>query len=69
MSRIWDFQVFDTFMVSVGEDASCRVWSLEDGTCLTNWEGHEGKHTWRVDVNPSGSLIVFPLVVVALFKV
>jgi hypothetical protein len=48
-------------MTSVGEDTTCRVWSLEDGSCVSNWEGHEGKHTWRVSVNPSGSLIVITI--------
>ncbi|KAG0314338.1 WD repeat-containing protein 6 [Dissophora globulifera] len=60
-ARVWDCQIIGTYLVSISEDASCRVWrnplltDLSDkddmSDCLACWEGHEGKSAWSVAVS------------------
>jgi len=48
---IWDFVlVHSKYMISVGEDAMCRVWDLETGNSLTSFHAHAGRHIWRIAV-------------------
>ncbi|KAG0252009.1 WD repeat-containing protein 6 [Mortierella polycephala] len=63
-ARIWDCQIVGQYLVSISEDASCRIWrnpllqKLNDtddmSDCLACWEGHEGKSAWSVAVSDHG---------------
>ncbi|KAI9208010.1 uncharacterized protein BJ171DRAFT_259478 [Polychytrium aggregatum] len=58
-SRIWDCRILGTNrVVSVAEDATCRVWDLKTQECLCCWEGHEGKNIWSMDVSPDSATVV-----------
>ena len=54
-ARVWDCQFVDQYLISISEDATCRVWKNtlvskgegdEEGDCLACWEGHIGKNVW-----------------------
>ncbi|KAK3813245.1 MAG: WD40-repeat-containing domain protein, partial [Benniella sp.] len=63
-ARVWDCQIVGQYLVSVSEDASCRVWrnplltnvnDVDDmSDCLACWEGHEGKSAWSVAISSHG---------------
>ncbi|KAF9960846.1 WD repeat-containing protein 6 [Mortierella alpina] len=63
-ARVWDCQIVGQYLISISEDASCRVWrnpllsdlnDTEDmSDCLACWEGHEGKSAWSVAVSDHG---------------
>ncbi|KAI7826585.1 hypothetical protein BC939DRAFT_501763 [Gamsiella multidivaricata] len=63
-ARVWDCQIVGQYLISISEDASCRVWrnpllanlsSADDmSDCLACWEGHEGKSAWSVAVSEHG---------------
>ncbi|KAF9986048.1 hypothetical protein BGZ75_002277 [Mortierella antarctica] len=63
-ARVWDCQIVGQYLISISEDASCRVWrnpllsTLNDtedmSDCLACWEGHEGKSAWSVAVSDHG---------------
>ncbi|ORZ04460.1 WD40-repeat-containing domain protein [Lobosporangium transversale] len=63
-ARVWDCQIVGQYMISISEDASCRIWrnplltnlsSVDDmSDCLACWEGHEGKNAWSVTVSDDG---------------
>ncbi|KAG0202246.1 WD repeat-containing protein 6 [Mortierella sp. GBA30] len=63
-ARVWDCQIIGQYLISISEDASCRVWrnpllsKLNDADdmsdCLACWEGHEGKSAWSVAVSNHG---------------
>lgn len=57
-ARIWNVRVHEDFLVSVGEDAACHVWSISQGTRLASWKGHEGRHVWSVAIDPTGRWVV-----------
>ncbi|KAF9433589.1 WD repeat-containing protein 6 [Entomortierella beljakovae] len=63
-ARVWDCQFRGQYLISISEDASCRVWRnplLDDSNeiddmsdCLACWEGHEGKSAWSLAVSEHG---------------
>ncbi|KAF9330500.1 WD repeat-containing protein 6 [Linnemannia elongata] len=63
-ARVWDCQIVGPYLISISEDASCRVWrnplltnaaETDDASdCLACWEGHEGKSAWGVAVSDHG---------------
>ncbi|KAF9361880.1 WD repeat-containing protein 6 [Mortierella sp. AD094] len=63
-ARVWDCQFAGPYLISISEDASCRIWRnpLLTGSddnddmsdCLACWEGHEGKSAWSVAVSSHG---------------
>ncbi|KAG9070558.1 WD repeat-containing protein 6 [Linnemannia hyalina] len=63
-ARVWDCQIVGPYLISISEDASCRVWrnplltnaaEADDASdCLACWEGHEGKSAWGVAVSDHG---------------
>ncbi|KAK3848644.1 MAG: WD40-repeat-containing domain protein [Linnemannia gamsii] len=63
-ARVWDCQIVGPYLISISEDASCRVWrnpllanaaDIDDTSdCLACWEGHEGKSAWGVAVSDHG---------------
>ncbi|KAI7878980.1 WD40 repeat-like protein [Lichtheimia hyalospora FSU 10163] len=64
-ARIWDCQFVDQYLVSISEDATCRVWRniLMDGSahdeadCLARWEGHIGKNVWSCAISPEKKMV------------
>lgn len=42
-ARVWDAKVLTNFLVSIGEDAVCNVWSY-DGKVVKKFSGHKGKN-------------------------
>ncbi|KAJ1652692.1 WD repeat-containing protein 6 [Dispira simplex] len=65
-SRVWDCQFAEEFLVSISEDATCRIWSFDkahlDGEGgprpLACWRGHTGKSIWSVAINPEQTTVV-----------
>ncbi|KAG0212859.1 WD repeat-containing protein 6 [Mortierella sp. NVP41] len=63
-ARVWDCQIVGPYLISISEDASCRVWrnplltnaadTDDTSDCLACWEGHEGKSAWGVAVSDHG---------------
>ncbi|KAI9258743.1 WD40-repeat-containing domain protein [Phascolomyces articulosus] len=65
-ARVWDCQFVDRYLISISEDATCRVWKNtlmakgegdEDGDCLACWEGHIGKNVWSCAVSPEHKIV------------
>ncbi|KAI9492531.1 WD40-repeat-containing domain protein [Zychaea mexicana] len=65
-ARVWDCQFVDQHLISISEDATCRVWKNtlvsknegdEDGDCLACWEGHIGKNVWSCAVSPEHKIV------------
>jgi WD40 repeat protein len=48
--RVWDAKFAGEWIVSVSEDASCRVWDKNGAIAV--WEGHGNKNVWSFDVDP-----------------
>jgi WD40 repeat protein len=48
--RVWDAKFAGPWIISVAEDASCRVWDKNGPVAV--WEGHGNKNVWSVDVDP-----------------
>ena len=44
-------------IVSVGEDATCRVWNT-NGSTKSIFRGHRGKCVWSLAVSKSGKTVV-----------
>ena len=40
---MWDARLLTGCIVSIGEDAKCRVWECEGGWCVPVEEGHRGE--------------------------
>jgi len=55
-ARVWDCKMIDEFIVSCSEDKTVRVWDYT-GTCVYIFRGHTGKNVWRIDVDPTQSII------------
>ncbi|PKA51529.1 Dynein assembly factor with WDR repeat domains 1 [Apostasia shenzhenica] len=55
--RIWDCHISDTFIITAGEDCSCRVWDV-DGNQLLMLKEHEGRGIWRCLYDQNSSLLV-----------
>ncbi|KAI8141833.1 WD40-repeat-containing domain protein [Fennellomyces sp. T-0311] len=65
-ARVWDCLFVDQYLISISEDATCRVWKNtllakgeddEDGDCLACWEGHIGKNVWSCAVSPEHKIV------------
>ncbi|KAI7855064.1 WD40-repeat-containing domain protein [Circinella umbellata] len=65
-ARVWDCQFVDQYLISISEDATCRVWKNtlvskgegdEEGDCLACWEGHIGKNVWSCAVSPEHQIV------------
>ena len=41
--RIWDCVFFENFLISSGEDRTCRVWNYETSNLVTTLRGHPSK--------------------------
>ncbi|KAL3652969.1 hypothetical protein CASFOL_002650 [Castilleja foliolosa] len=56
-ARIWDCCIFDSLIITAGEDCTCRVWD-HDGRELNEIKEHIGRGVWRCLYDPSSSLLV-----------
>ncbi|KAI3981305.1 hypothetical protein MKX01_004569, partial [Papaver californicum] len=56
-ARIWDCFFADSLIGTVGEDCTCRLWSL-DGKELLMIKEHVGRGIWRCAYDPSSSLLI-----------
>ncbi|KAI9317701.1 WD40-repeat-containing domain protein [Dichotomocladium elegans] len=65
-ARVWDCQFVDEYLVSISEDATCRVWrnlmitdpdNRDDMDCLACWEGHIGKNIWSCAISPEKKIV------------
>ncbi|XP_019250971.1 PREDICTED: uncharacterized protein LOC109229873 isoform X2 [Nicotiana attenuata] len=56
-ARIWDCYIFDSLIITAGEDCTCRVWGM-DGTQLTRIREHVGRGIWRCLYDPDAALLV-----------
>lgn len=56
--RVWGLKFVGEYILSISEDASCRVWRRDTHSCVAVWEGHGPKHVWSLAVNPSNSVVV-----------
>lgn len=56
-SRVWKTLFTDKYIVSISEDASCRVWDLETNECVKCWEGHEIINVWSLAIDPTGNTV------------
>ena len=54
---MWDGRLLPDCVVSIGEDAMCRVWEY-GGRCVHVVEGHRGKSIWSMAVDESSGLVV-----------
>ncbi|OQV25069.1 hypothetical protein BV898_01278 [Hypsibius exemplaris] len=58
-ARVWRGRILSQFIVTVGEDTQCCVWSKQ-GKLIDHWASHTGINTWSVSVVESEqSLLVF----------
>ena len=56
-ARVWDGQLLDNCVISIGEDATCRVWGY-DGKCMRVMDGHRGRNIWSMAVDETTGLVV-----------
>ncbi|KAF3436595.1 hypothetical protein FNV43_RR23687 [Rhamnella rubrinervis] len=56
-ARVWDCCLFDSFIVTAGEDCTCRVWGM-DGKQLQVLKEHIGRGIWRCLCDPKFSLLI-----------
>ncbi|XP_073147643.1 uncharacterized protein [Henckelia pumila] len=56
-ARIWDCCIFDSLIITVGEDCTCRVWD-HDGRELNVIKEHTGRGVWRCLYDASSSILV-----------
>ncbi|KAL8147905.1 hypothetical protein AgCh_005287 [Apium graveolens] len=56
-ARVWDCCVADSFIITAGEDCTCRVWGV-DGVQLKEIKEHVGRGVWRCLYDPGSSLLV-----------
>ncbi|XP_075524062.1 uncharacterized protein LOC142556499 isoform X1 [Primulina tabacum] len=56
-ARIWDCCIFDSFIITAGEDCTCRVWD-HDGRELNVIKEHTGRGVWRCLYEPSSSILI-----------
>jgi WD40 repeat protein len=57
LARIWcvKFASADTLAVTASEDCCCRIWSVDDGSCIGHYESGTSKNIWSIAVDtPSG---------------
>ncbi|KAJ0110607.1 hypothetical protein Patl1_00808 [Pistacia atlantica] len=56
-ARVWDCSITDSFIITAGEDCTCRVWG-SDGKQLKMIKEHIGRGIWRCLYDPISSLLV-----------
>ena len=56
-ARVWDARLLPRGVVSVGEDATARVWDF-NGRCTEVIEGHKGRGIWSLAVSRDNTMIV-----------
>ncbi|XP_059625527.1 uncharacterized protein LOC132268736 isoform X2 [Cornus florida] len=56
-ARVWDCSIFDSLIITAGEDCTCRVWG-PDGNQLKMIKEHIGRGIWRCLYDPNSSLLV-----------
>ncbi|PON88763.1 Guanine nucleotide-binding protein, beta subunit [Trema orientale] len=56
-ARVWDCCIFDSLIVTAGEDCTCRVWGL-DGKQLQMIKEHLGRGIWRCLYDPKFSILI-----------
>ena len=56
-ARVWDARLLSDCIVSIGEDATCRVWGLQ-GQCLEVVGGHKGRSIWSMAVDCERQVVV-----------
>ncbi|KAJ6390314.1 hypothetical protein OIU77_024519 [Salix suchowensis] len=56
-ARVWDCCIYDSVIVTAGEDCTCRVWRL-DGKQLKMIKEHIGRGIWRCLYDPTSSLLI-----------
>ena len=54
---MWDGRLLHDRVISIGEDATCRVWDYE-GRCVQVMEGHRGRSIWSMAVDENTGLVV-----------
>ena len=54
---MWDSHLLTDCVISVGEDATCRVWDY-DGQCVGTVEGHRGRSIWSLAVDEATGAVV-----------
>ncbi|RCH99551.1 WD repeat-containing protein 6, partial [Rhizopus stolonifer] len=69
-ARVWDCQFVNEHLISISEDATCRVWrntlllqpgdtddNQENNDCIACWEGHVSKNVWSCAINPDNKVV------------
>ena len=56
-ARVWEARFLPGCIVSVGEDATCRVWNYE-GQAMNVFTGHKGKSIWSMAVDVGNTTVV-----------
>ena len=56
-ARVWGARLLPDCVVSIGEDATCRVWNYR-GECVQVVEWHIGRSIWSMAVDESSRLVV-----------
>ncbi|XP_078668527.1 tRNA (34-2'-O)-methyltransferase regulator WDR6-like [Branchiostoma floridae x Branchiostoma belcheri] len=55
-SRVWDVQLTQDYIISVGEDAQCIVWNMH-GEIVKAFRGHRGNSIWSLAVSKQLQLV------------
>ena len=56
-ARVWSAMILPECILSIGEDATCRVWS-HSGQTLDVFQGHRGKSIWSMAVDKDCRMVV-----------
>lgn len=56
-ARVWAARLLPNYIISIGEDATCRVWGY-DGRTINVFKGHKGKSIWSVAVDRMNKIVV-----------
>ncbi|KAI9265969.1 WD40-repeat-containing domain protein [Sporodiniella umbellata] len=64
-ARVWDCQFVGDNLISISEDATCRVWrnalilgeQEENSECIACWEGHASKNVWSCAIDPDSKVV------------
>jgi WD repeat-containing protein 6 len=59
--RVWKAKFADKYVVTIAEDATCRIWDRYSQRCLSVLEGHGFKNVWSLAIDPTKSIIVIIL--------
>ncbi|XP_022998382.1 WD repeat-containing protein 6 isoform X2 [Cucurbita maxima] len=56
-ARVWDCCIYNSLIITAGEDCTCRAWGL-DGKQLEMIKEHIGRGVWRCLYDPMSSLLI-----------